>query len=526
MIMQRLLTLLMLATLVAGCSFIPEYERPEPAIPATWPPVASEAATSSVPGEGDIPASDIGWRDFFVDPQLRKLIDKAFENNPDVAIVALQVEQVRAQYQLQRAEIMPQISAQLSYTKQQNPSAFNSNNNIGAGPGGGGGGGTAGSTNAGSFEFYRAGVGLTAYELDLFGRVRSLERQALDQYLASIEAARSAQITLVSQVAAAYANLLADSELRDLAQKTLDAQEESAKLIGKRFDAGIASALEVNQAKTTVETARADLAQFTRLLAQDRNALVALTGVSVPPGSLKPGTLAAPKVSAELTPGLSSEVLLRRPDVLQAEHNLTSANANIGAARAAFFPRISLVSNYGTISGDLDGLFGAGTEIWSFSPQISLPIFDGGRNRANLEVAEVTKNIEVARYQKTIQTAFREVADALAARATVQDELAANQALADAARSSYELSVKRYRRGIDSFLTVLDSQRTYYQAQQQLIDAQLLGLTSTVNMYKVLGGGWRERTPDVGQTESENNYPAGGLPFWSRFSSYIPTGQD
>lgn len=525
--MRRLLTMLMLATLVAGCSFIPKYERPEPAIPATWPPVASEAATPSVPGEGGIPASDIGWRDFFVDPQLRHLIDKAFENNPDVAIVALQVEQVRAQYQLQRAEILPQISAQLSYTKQQNPSTFNSNSNIGAGPGGaGGGGGSAGSTNAGSFEFYRAGVGLTAYELDLFGRIRSLERQALDQYLASIEAARSAQITLVSQVAAAYANLLADSELKELAQKTLDAQEESSRLIGKRFDVGIASALEMNQARTTVETARADLAQFSRLLAQDRNALVALTGVSIPPGSIKPGSLSTPKVSAELTPGLSSDVLLRRPDVLQAEHNLTSANANIGAARAAFFPRISLVSNYGTISGDLNGLFGAGTEIWSFSPQISLPIFDGGRNRANLEVAEVTKNIEVARYQKTIQTAFREVADALAARATVQDELAATQALADASRSSYNLSLKRYRQGIDNFLTVLDSQRSYYQAQQQLIDAQLLGLTSTVNMYKVLGGGWRERTPDAKQADNGNNYPDAGLPFWSRFSSYIPTGKD
>lgn len=525
--MQRCAVFLATALIVNACSFIPEYERPEAPVPASWPEGPAQQAADNA-DSGPV-ASDIAWRDFFVDPQLKYLIEQAFKNNRDVRIVALQVEQVRARYQLQRAEIRPQISAQASYTKQQNPTSFSSNNSVGdvgGGSGTGGAGSDGGSrTSAGSSEFYRVGVGLTAYELDLFGRIRSLEGQALEQYLASIEARRAAQIALIAEVASAYSSYLADRELLDLAQKTLDAQNKSLELIQKRFDAGISSALDVHRARTTVEIARADRAQFRRLVAQDRNALAEFTGVSVPQGGMAEQSLTSPKVSTELSPGLSSDLLLRRPDVQQAEHNLIAANANIGAARAAFFPRISLVGNYGTISGDLGGLFEPGSKIWSFTPQISIPIFDGGRNRANLDVAEVTKNIQVARYEKTIQTAFREVADALAARATVGDELAAREALTAAARASYELSLKRYRTGIDSYLAVLDSQRSYYQAQQELISAQLLALNNTVNLYKVMGGGWREHTADA-QEAGNTPTPAPGLSFWARYSSYIPAGDE
>lgn len=491
--MQRFVTLLLTVMLAGGCTMIPDYQRPatEP-VPSTWPdgPAYEDAGESTT----DRPARAIGWRDFFVDEQLKQLIGRALENNSNVRVAALEVERVRARYQLQSAQLYPEISVDGSYTREHQPSAFRGDGTGGGVSGGSGQNSGSGDGNGTTVDYYRAGVGITAYELDLFGRVRSLEQQALEQYLATIEARRSAQIALIAQVANAYLQLLADDALLNLAEKTLDAQTESLSLIRKRFDAGTASKLDVHQAQTAVETARADVARFRRRRAQDRNALVALVGGSLPQALAEKTSLDKPKTGDLPAPGLSSELLLRRPDVQSAEHQLKAANANIGAARAAFFPRISLTGSYGTISSELDGLFESGTTIWSFTPQISIPIFDGGRNEANLDVAKVSRRIEVAEYERTIRTAFREVADALAARGTLDEERAARRDLVAAARASYELSRQRYKGGVSSYLPVLDSQRALYDAQQALINAELANLSNRVTLYKVLGGGWRART--------------------------------
>lgn len=508
--MRRLALVIVVAALVGGCTMIPNYERPAASVPQQWPDGPAYAPESG--DQNGRAAGEIGWRDFFVDPQLQQLIASAFENNRDVRIVALQVEKVRAQYRIQRADLFPQIDAEGTYTKQKTSGNFSS--------------GAVSSAGGGIFSYYRAGVGITSFELDLFGRIRSLKEQALQQYLASVGAARSAQIALVAQVAGAYLNYLADQELLGLAQKTLDAQQDALGLIQKRFNAGIASQLDVSQAQTAAQTARADRARFKRAAAQSRNALVELVGAPVPRTELAGETLAGPKFGAAPAAGTSSELLLRRPDIREAEHQLRAANANIGAARAAFFPRITLVGNYGWISAEASGLFDPASEIWSFMPQISIPIFAGGRNKANLDVAEISKKIEVARYQKTIQTAFREVADALAARDTLDGELAARSKLVDAASTSYDLSNKRYKRGIDNYLTVLDSQRTMYQAQQALINVKLQELTNRVTLYKVLGGGWREKSANTGRPAAApatiTRQSTGGLEFFSRLSSYKP----
>ena len=526
---QRNTRMLMVAAaaFVGGCSLMPEYQRPESPVPAQWPqgPAYVETADDQ-PGQssGGLKVDQTGWREFFVDPVLRALIERAFENSPDARIAALQVEQVRARYQLQNAELWPQIEAQASYTRQKTPSRFGGTTTGAGGGAGAGGTGQGSSFNSagGEFEYYRAGVGLTAYELDLFGRVRSLEDQALSQYVASIQARRAAQISLVAQVANAYLQWQADYAQLQLAEKTLDAQSESVDLIGKRMKVGVASELELRQAQTALETARADRARYRRLAARDRNALTALVGAPVPRRLLRQQSLDDPKLAGVLNVPMDSSLLLRRPDVLAAEYDLKAANANIGAARAAFFPRISLLGSYGSISTELDGLFDAGTTAWSFTPQISLPIFDGGRNDANLDVAEVSKRIEVARYRKTVQTAFRETADALAGRSTLNDELAARDAMVAAAESGFELADKRYRQGVDSYLPVLDALRELYRAEQSRIAIQAAEVANRVALYKALGGGWREtgeQTPGGPRASAEDEAEeASGLRFFDRLS--------
>ncbi len=455
---------------LAGCaSMAPQYSQPASPVPADWPSGPAYKAADGKPVAKAI--ADLPWQDFYVDSQLRKVIALALENNRDLRVAALNIERSRAQYQIQRADLLPKVDAAGGAAFQRVPETL------------------SGTGRSMTTEQYNLGLGVSSYEVDLFGRVRSLKDQALEQYLATEQAQRSVQISLVSQVAASYLTLAADRERLQLAKETLANQVESYQLTKSRFEAGVSSALVLNQAQTTVDTARVDIARYTALVAQDENALALVVGSAVP-AELHPADLSGALGALKgLTPGLPSDVLLNRPDILQAEGLLKGANANIGAARAAFFPRITLVSNIGFGSDDLVGLFKPGSFAWKFAPQITLPIFDGGSNRAKLTVAEVDRSIALAQYEKAIQSAFREVADSLAQRGTIDEQLAAQQSLADATAQSYRLSQARYERGVDSYLAVLDSQRSLYGAQQNLISTRLVRLINLVTLYKVFGGG-------------------------------------
>ncbi|HLO27218.1 MAG TPA: AdeC/AdeK/OprM family multidrug efflux complex outer membrane factor [Geobacteraceae bacterium] len=455
---------------LAGCTTMaPKYSQPASPVPAAWP---SGPAYNDVTGKpADKAVAEIRWQEFFVDPQLRKLISLALENNRDLRVAILNIERSRAQYQIQRSDLFPKVDASAAGTFQRIAENFSSTGlpeNI---------------------HQYNVELGVSSYELDLFGRVRSLKDQALEQYLATEQARRSVQISLVSQVAATYLSLAADRERLQLAKDTLTSQQSSYQLTKSRYDSGVSSALDLHQAQTSVDAARVDIARFTTLVAQDENALNLVVGSQVETDLLPPSLSETLTALKDLAPGLPSDVLLSRPDILQAENLLKGANANIGAARAAFFPRITLVSSVGFGSDDLSGLFNSGSFVWKFAPQISLPIFDAGSNRANLKVAEVDRDIAVAQYEKAIQTAFREVADALAQRGTIDDQVTAQQSLTDATSESYRLSQARYEKGVDSYLQVLDSQRSLYSAQQNLISARLARLANLVTLYKVLGGG-------------------------------------
>lgn len=455
----------------SGCAttMAPKYSQPALPVPAEWP-AATASQSGAARGEQKAVA-DISWQDFFVDQKLQKLIDLALKNNRDAKVASLNIERSQALYQIQRNDLLPKVDATAGAVFQRIPE------------------GLTGTGRAKTLEQYSIGLGVASYELDLFGRVRSLKDQALEQYLATEHARRSVQISLVSQVALAYLTLVADREHLKLARETLANQQEAYKLVKSRFDAGVSAALALNQARTTVDSARVDIARYTTLLAQDENALALVVGSPVP-ASLLPDMLfenLAPL--KDISPGLSSNVLLKRPDILQAESQLKAANANIGAAEAAFFPRITLVSNIGFGSDELVGLFKGGAFAWSFAPRVSLPIFDGGSNKANLKVSEVDRDIAVARYEKAIQTAFREVADALAQSATIDEQLAAQKSLTDATDESYLLSRARFDKGVDSYLSVLDSQRTLYAAQHNLINTRLTRLANLVTLYKALGGG-------------------------------------
>ena len=490
--MRRRLALLTLPLLVSGClSLAPDYQRPDAPVAQDW---GSPAAT------GDQRVADIGWRDFFIDDQLRRLIALTLENNRDLRVAALNIEEARALYQVQRADLFPSVNASFSQINQETVSGLGSSGSTNAN----GSSTTSTSTGGGSASrSYRATLGFSAYELDFFGRIRSLKEQALQLYLGTEEARRSAQISIVAEVATAWLTLAADSQRLNLAEETLRSQQTSYDLIQRKFELGLGSALDLRQAQTTVEAARVEIARYTSLVKLDRNALTLLVGKSLPADLATPAALTQVSAVAELPAGLPSEVLQQRPDVLQAERTLQAANANIGAARAAFFPSISLTASVGSVSRSLSGLFGAGSGVWSFIPQISLPIFDGGRNRANLTLSEVRKNIAVAQYEKAIQTAFREVADALAVHETMAQQMTAQTALVAASDDGLQLSEARYRGGIDSYLNVLDAQRSLYAAQQNLITLQLSSLSNQVTLYKVLGGGWQERTTADGNASSD-----------------------
>jgi outer membrane protein, multidrug efflux system len=493
---------LLLAALTS-CTLEPHYTRPEPAVAPQWPQTAERYAASGevapspgVPAEAaTIRVSDIGWREFFTDPRLQKLIETALQHNPDAQVAALNIAAARAQYQIQRADLFPKISAIATEEIEKFPAAVAPI----AAASGTGGSGTVGSASGGSgsgvFRFFEVGIGFTSYELDLFGRIRSLNHARLQQYLGYVETRRSAQISIVAEVANAYLTLLADQNLFRITQDTLGSQRESLKLIKMSFDGGVATGLDLHQAETTVATAQANLAQYVREVAQDENALTVLLGTPMPADLPAAPELDEEKLLTELPAALPAEVLIQRPDILAAEHNLVAANANIGAARAAFFPSILLTGNYGTASTELSGLFKSGSTAWTFSPQISLPIFAGGANVASLNLAKVQKNILVVQYEQAIQNGFREVSDALAGRATLDSQVQADEALVAATGESFRLSNMRFTSGVDNYLGVLDSQRSLYSAQQSLIAVKLARLQNLVTLYKALGGGWRENRP-------------------------------
>jgi multidrug efflux system outer membrane protein len=409
------------------------------------------------------------WREFLTDERLQKTIEMALNNNRDLRLAALNVEKARAIYGIQRAELLPSIQALGSGSKERVPADLSS------------------AESAITAEQYGIHLGISSWEIDFFGRIRSLKDRALEEYLATDQARRSAQITLISTLANAYLTLAADRENLNLVASTLESQEAAYKLIRKRYDVGLASELDLRRAQTQVDAARRDVARYTQLAAQDENALNLLVGSPMPP-ALLPTELVSVSPPKEISHGLSSAMLLRRPDVLAAEHRLKAANANIGAARAAFFPRIALTTSLGTASAELSGLFRPGSGTWSFAPQIMMPIFDA-RTWSAYNVTKVEKEISVAQYEKAIQAAFREVADALVVRSTVNQQIAAQQSLVEAVAETYRLSHARYTKGMDSYLSVLDAQRSLYAAQQGMIALHLARLINLVTLYKALGGG-------------------------------------
>ncbi|QHE85639.1 efflux transporter outer membrane subunit [Hydrogenophaga sp. BPS33] len=481
--LSRLALTVVAVAVLSACSFIPKYERPEAPVASQFPGPQPAAAADAKSG------ADIAWQEFIGDARLRELVALALKNNRDLRVATLNIEQVRAQYQIRRADQFPTIG--LAATGNRQPDG-----------------------NGGITSVYSVGLALSSWEIDFFGRLGSLKEAALAQYLASEEAQRAAQTSLVAAVASTWLSLQANDELLALTESTVGTRDESLRLSRLRFDAGATSALDLRQAESLSAAAQSALAQQRRLRALDLNALTLLVGQTPPPDLLPvPPTMPAPVAAAatdreavavptapvpaapmlrDVPAGLPSDLLTRRADIRQAEQQLISANANIGAARAAFFPRISLTASAGTASNSLSGLFKDGSWGFTLAPQALLPIFDAGRNNANLEASNAARDIAIAQYEKAIQTAFREVADALAGSATLGDQLSAQQLQATAEAERFRLAELRYRNGVASFLDVLDAQRSLFTTQQALTQTRLAQQQNQVNLYKALGGGWRE----------------------------------
>ena len=471
--MTRALLATCAAALLSACSLAPDYLRPDPPVPDAWP--QSPAVTAGLAADAGKPLwADLAWKDFFTDPTLQRLIQTALDNNRDLRVAALNIEVARASYRVAGGNLFPEVDAGASDTMLHTPKALSS---------------TVPQQGI-TTRTYSAKLGVTSFELDLFGRLRSLEDQALETYLATEEAQTSTRIALVAEVADAYLSWLGDRKLLALTEETLVTRNKSLDLIQRSFERGIGSQLDVAQARSAVETARVNRARYVRQVDQDKNALTLLVGTPLDDATLAAGSgLDAVGFVEDLPVGLPSQVLLRRPDIVEAEHALKAANANIGAARAAFFPTLSLTGAGGSSSPTLDTLFAAGSGAWTFVPQITMPIFEAGKNSAKLDSAKASRDIATAQYEKSIQTAFREVADALAAKGTLTEQMNAQAALVDATLTSTRLSQARYDRGIDSYLNVLDSQRSLYSAQQDLVSVQVSRLSNLVSLYKVLGGG-------------------------------------
>ena len=459
----RLASTLAAVLLVSGCAtLVPALPEAQPQVPHAWP--MPERTLAAADG---IAVADIGWREVLVDPRLQRVVAQALDNNRDLRVAVLNVERARAQYRIRRADRVPSVGANASMER------------VGG--------------DIPASESYSAGIGIASFELDLFGRVRNLSEAALQQFFAQAENRRAAQIALIGEVSSSWLALAADESLAAIARDTLRTYEEALRLAERRHQIGVISGLELAQARTQVEAARLDLARYEGAVAQDRNALDLLAGAPVAeadrPAGFDDGVVAMPPLPANL----SSDVLLRRPDIQAAEHVLRGANANIGAARAAFFPSISLTGSAGTASDTFSGLFDAGSRSWRFAPQLNLPIFQGGRLRANLGMATADRDIALANYEKAIQAGFREVADALALAQTLAHGRAAAERLLVAARQAETLSAARYNAGRDSYLQRLDAQRTLYSAQQATLQARLAEQLNRVALYRALGGGWSER---------------------------------
>ena len=457
-----------LALLLGGCvNLAPDYARPAAPVPATWSQSSSQGAVQDA-------AAEIAWRSFFTDARLREVIALTLANNRDLRVAVLNIEKARAQYRIQDAASYPALGVAASSSTVRTPASQASGNA------------------AGIARNQSVQLGFSSYELDFFGRLKNLSTAALASYQFNVEMQRSVQISLVAEVAGTWLTLAADNERLLLAKDTLKSQRISYDLSQRSHAIGATSGLDLSTAQASVEAAQVDLGEFTSRVQQDLNALNQLAGAAVP-AHLLPDSI--PQTSAALlaTPAqLSSDLLLQRPDVLAAEQTLIAANADIGAARAAFFPSITLTAAGGTASSSLAGLFKPGSGAWSFLPAVNLPIFNAGSNRASLDAAKVSKEIEIANYEKAIQIAFREVADALAERATLDQRLGAQQRLADASGKSYRLSEARYRSGIDSYLNSLVAERSWYGARQNLISLRLLEQSNRINLYKAMGGGWSD----------------------------------
>lgn len=485
--MNRLAFLLpaCVALMVGGCTMAPKYSRPAAPVPVNWPGGAAYHPAASAT---NFPlAANLAWQEFFTDDKLQQVIGLALTNNRDLRLAALNVEFARALYGIQRAELFPIINANGTGSKSRVPADLSS------------------SGSRQTVERYDANLGVASWEIDFFGRIRSLKDRALEEYLATEQARRSAQIVLVSSVAQAYLALAADRENLTLAETTLTAQQAAYDLVKRRYELGLVPELEVFRAQTPLDVARRDVALYTQQVAKDENALNLLTG-SPTAAELLPTDLSHIAPLQNISPGLSSEVLLRRPDVLQAEDLLKAANADIGAARAAFFPRISLTAAIGTASSDLSGLFKSGSGAWSYAPQIVMPIFDA-RTWSAHKAAQVQSQLAVTQYEKAIQTAFREVADALAVRGTVDQQVASQESLVHALAETHRLANSRFDKGIDSYLGVLDAQRSLFAAQQALVFFRLEKVANQVRLYAVLGGGWETESSGLAATSVSPHNP-------------------
>ena len=466
------------AALLSGCSMIPQYERPAAPVATQWPQGLGAAADTAGPA-----AADLAWQDFVGDARLRELIALALHNNRDLRVAVLAIEQARAQYQIRRADQLPTLNAAVAGNRQPATSGD------------------------GISSTYTAGLALTSWEIDFFGRVASLKEAAMAQFFATQEARNAVQTSLVASVANTWLSLQTNTELLELAQRTLATRDDSLRLNQLRFDQGVSSALDLRQAQSLTAAAQVALAQQQRLRTLDVNALMLLVGQPLPEAqSLVP--VAEPALAlADVPAGVPSDLLTRRPDIRQAEQQLVAANANIGAARAAFFPRISLTASAGTASTALSGLFNSGSWGWTLAPQAVLPIFDAGRNQAGLDSARAGRAVAVAQYEKAIQVAFREVADALAGRATLGEQVRAQQAQTDAEADRFRLADLRYRNGVASYLDVLDAQRSLFATQQALAQTQLAQRQNQVTLYKALGGGWTAEA-EPGAAEVVGRAPA------------------
>ena len=452
-----LATGLVAVVVLSGCTLIPTYQRPAPPVAAHYPGAAASTAAPA--------AADIGWQHFFADECLKQLVKLALANNRDLRVAVLNVEQSQAQYRISRAAAVPSVAGGASFSRAHAAGV--------------------------SVDQWSASVGTTAYEVDLFGRVHSLNRQALETYFATAEAQRSAQISLVASVADVYFTLRLAEEQLSLAQRTLATVQESYTLNQATFNAGASNELDLRTADGQVQTAKINVLTYQRQIALARNAMEPLIGRPLP-GKLPAGrAFNDSHLLADIPAGLPSELVSRRPDILEAEHTLKAANANIGAARAACFPSITLTGSVGAGSSQLTKLFGSGTGVWSFSPQVNVPIFTGGQNRAEVDSAKISRNIAVATYEKAIQTAFREVADALVAGSSYTNEIDAQAALIQAQQRRFELATTRYRQGEDTYLNVLSAQQDLYSAQQSRLQAKRNKLASQISLYKALGGGWK-----------------------------------